>query len=87
LHDLRAVFDLDAVAILRPSDDGWTIEHFVGSPVPRRPADATDALSVGSGRYLTLSGDRTPAEDSRVLAAFTAQLALAVDRHAVGDKL
>jgi len=87
LHDLRAVFDLDAVAILRPSDDGWTIEHFVGSPVPRRPADATEALSVGSGRYLTLSGDRTPAEDSRVLAAFTAQLALAVDRHAVGDKL
>ena len=86
LHDLRAVFDLDAVAILRTSDDGWAVEYSIGGPVPRRPADATDALSVGSGRYLALTGKRTPAEDSRVLAAFTAQLALAVDRRAVVEK-
>jgi two-component system sensor histidine kinase KdpD len=85
LHDLRGVFDLKAVAILRPSGDGWRVEHSAGSPVPQRPADAVDALSVGSGRYLVLSGKRMPARDSRVLAAFTAQLALAVDRRAVPE--
>jgi two-component system, OmpR family, sensor histidine kinase KdpD len=86
LHDLRAVFSLDAVAILRPSGDNWTVEHSAGSPVPPRPADAVDALSVGAGRYLVLSGKRRPAEDSRVLAAFTAQLALAVDRRTVVEQ-
>ena len=85
LHDLRAVFDLDAVAILRRSDDGWAVEHAVGSPAPQRPADATDALAIGPHRYLALVGPRTPAEDSRVLAAFTAQLALVIDRRAAGD--
>ena len=83
LHDLRAVLDLDAVAILRPSGDSWKVEHSAGAPVPPRPADAADALSVGSGRYLVLSGRRRPAQDSRVLAAFTAQLALAVNRPVV----
>jgi hypothetical protein len=47
---------------------------------PDKPADATDALSLGAGRYLALVGDRTPAEDSRVLAAFAAQLAIAIDQ-------
>ncbi|HSJ45114.1 MAG TPA: DUF4118 domain-containing protein [Euzebyales bacterium] len=85
LHDLRAVFDLDAVAILRRADDGWAVEHAVGSPAPQRPADATDALAIGPHRYLALVGPRTPAEDSRVLAAFTAQLALVIDRRTAGD--
>ncbi|MBW3605048.1 MAG: DUF4118 domain-containing protein [Actinobacteria bacterium] len=85
LHDLCAVFDLDAVAILRRSDDGWAVEHAVGSPAPQRPADATDALAIGPHRYLALVGPRTPADDSRVLAAFTAQLALVIDRRAAGD--
>ena len=85
LHDLRAVFDLDAVAILRREGEAWVAEHAIGSPVPQRPADATDALAIGPHRYLALIGARTPAEDSRVLAAFTAQLALASDRHTVGD--
>jgi two-component system sensor histidine kinase KdpD len=85
LHDLRAVFDLDAVAILLRDDDGWVVEHAVGGPVPERPADATDALAIGPRRYLALVGPRTPAEDSRVLAAFTAQLALTSNRRAVGE--
>ena len=85
LHDLRAVFRLDAVAILRRDGDGWVVEHGLGSPVPGRPADATDALAIGPHRYLALVGPRTPAEDSRLLAAFTAQLALVIDRRASGD--
>jgi len=76
LHDLRRVFDLDGAAILRRSGTGWVVEHSAGDAVPQRPADATDALSLGSERYLVLAGDRTPAEDSRVLMAFAAQLAV-----------
>lgn len=78
LYDLREVFDLDAAAILRRSGNGWAIEHAIGGPVPQRPADATDAIAIGSDRYLALSGARTPTEDSRVLAAFAAQLALSI---------
>ena len=84
LHDLRAAFDLDAAAILRRADDGWVAEHAIGSPVPQRPADATDALAIGPQRYLALVGPRTPAEDSRVLMAFTAQLALAINQRPTG---
>ncbi|HEX6254449.1 MAG TPA: DUF4118 domain-containing protein [Euzebyales bacterium] len=85
LHDLRAAFDLDAVAILRRDGDTWAVEHATGGPVPQRPADATDALAIGPDRYLALVGPRTPADDSRVLMAFTAQLALAIDRRTAGD--
>ncbi len=86
LHGLRAVFDLEAVAILRGGDDDdWLVEHAVGSSVPHRPVDATDALAIGPNRYLALVGSRTPAEDSRVLAAFAAQPAVAVDRRGAGE--
>ena len=80
------MFDLDAVAILRRTDDGWVAEHAIGGPVPGRPADATDALAIGPRHYLALVGPRTPAEDSRVLAAFAAQLALVIDRRTAGDR-
>jgi two-component system sensor histidine kinase KdpD len=86
LHDVRAAFGLDAAAILRRSGAGWVVEHSAGSPVPGKPADATDALSLGSDRFLVLVGDRTPAEDSRVLAAFTAQLAIAIDQRVVAAR-
>jgi two-component system sensor histidine kinase KdpD len=85
LHDVRAVFGLDAAAIMRRSADGWVVEHSAGSPIPDKPADATDALSLGSDRYLALVGDRIPAEDSRVLAAFTAQLALAIEQRVAAE--
>jgi two-component system sensor histidine kinase KdpD len=81
LHDVREVFDLDAAAIMSRSTDGWIVEHSAGSPIPGKPSDATDALSLGPDRYLVLVGDRIPAEDSRVLAAFTAQLALAIEQN------
>lgn len=86
VHDVRAVFGLDAAAILRRRGAGWVVEHSAGSPVPDKPADATDALTLGSDRYLALVGDRTPAEDSRVLAAFTAQLAIAIDQRVIAAR-
>jgi two-component system sensor histidine kinase KdpD len=86
LHDVRVLFGLESAAILRRSGDGWAVEHSAGSPVPERPADATDAMSLGSGRYLALVGDRTPAHDSRVLAAFAAQLAIAIHQRVISGQ-
>ncbi|MGH7644686.1 MAG: DUF4118 domain-containing protein, partial [Gemmatimonadales bacterium] len=79
VHDLRAAFGLDAVAILRAvGGDRWTVEASAGEPVPARPADGTDALELCPTITLVLAGPRTPADDRRVLAAFAAQLAVAV---------
>ncbi|MGH8933831.1 MAG: ATP-binding protein [Egibacteraceae bacterium] len=76
--DVRTTFGLDSVAILRRTGDSWVVESAAGSPVPHEPADGTDALSLGDDLMLVLTGPRTPADDRRILAAFAAQLALAV---------
>ncbi|MGH8905554.1 MAG: ATP-binding protein [Egibacteraceae bacterium] len=79
VYDLRAVFGLDAVAILRAADTGeWAVEASAGSPVPRRPEDGTDAFELSAGTMLVLAGPRTLADDRRILAAFAAQLAVAI---------
>ena len=78
VEDLRATFGLDSVALLRQAPDGWAVERADGSPVPSSPEEGTDSLDLGQDVTLVLTGPRMPADDRRVLAAFAAQLALAV---------
>jgi len=77
LSHLQTTFGLDAVAVLRPEDSQWRIEAAVGRPDIRTPADATEALPLGEGTVLALSGPDCRAEDRRLLAAFVAQVAAA----------
>ena len=82
VQDLRTAFRLRAAAVLRRGPDGWTVLASAGEPVPRSPEDASDAIELAGDddEVLVVDGGRMPADDRRLLAAFAAQLAVAVDR-------
>jgi two-component system, OmpR family, sensor histidine kinase KdpD len=66
---LRRIFDLDSVALLRPTDGGWDIEDAVGAPVPRRPEDAQFTIELGDRRLLAITGSRLQEDDAELLQA------------------
>jgi two-component system sensor histidine kinase KdpD len=80
VDDLRRVFQLEAAAVLRREDARWIVLACAGSPCPRSPAEGSDTLELQPGSALVLRGPHAPLDDRRVLAAFAAQLALALER-------
>ncbi|MEU2250256.1 sensor histidine kinase KdpD [Streptomyces sp. NPDC019224] len=82
LQRLRETFAVDSVALLeRASDvDPWTCAAAVGVRPVDRPEDADVDIPVGENLALVLAGRALPAEDRRVLGAFAAQAAVALDR-------
>ncbi|MFG2292874.1 ATP-binding protein [Streptomyces sp. NPDC048603] len=82
LERLRETFAMDSVALLeRASDvDPWTTAASVGPHPVGRPEDADVDTPVGENMSLALTGRVLPAEDRRVLGAFAAQAAVALDR-------
>jgi two-component system sensor histidine kinase KdpD len=78
VHDLRDQLGLDSAAVLRHDGAAWTVEVAAGEPVPAAPDDATDSVDLGDDVSLVLVGRRMPADDLRLLAAFAAQVAVAV---------
>ena len=76
---VRTTFGLDAVSVLRGDGDaGWTTEAVSGADPPMTPSDGSESLDLGEGASLVIRGPRLPAEARRVLAAFVAQLSVAV---------
>ena len=83
VDDLRSVFHLEAAAVLRRDgdDDGdWHVLACAGAPCPRSPDEGSDSLELQPGSVLVLRGPHAPLDDRRILAAFAAQLALALER-------
>jgi two-component system sensor histidine kinase KdpD len=83
LERVRETFGMESAALLeRRSDvDPWTCAGSVGTGrTPARPDDADVDVPVGDHMALALTGRVLPAEDRRVLAAFAAQSAVALDR-------
>ena len=80
VDDLRRVFGLDAAAVLRDDDGRWQVLASAGAPCPRSPDEGSDTLELQPGSVLVLRGPHAPLDDRRILAAFAAQLALALDR-------
>jgi two-component system sensor histidine kinase KdpD len=80
VRHLRSSFGLDAVAILRRVDGGWTVEAAAGSDVPARPDDADLVDELVPGVVLALRGRELTTDDRRVLAAFGSQLAGVLER-------
>ncbi|MEU8831740.1 sensor histidine kinase KdpD [Streptomyces sp900116325] len=82
LERVRETFAMESVALLeRESDvDPWTCAGSVGPAPVDRPEDADVDMPVGDHMALALSGRVLPAEDRRVLGAFAAQAAVALDR-------
>lgn len=75
---VRVAFSQDAVAILRRNGDTWAIAATAGTHPPHHPDQATDAVRLADDAVLALRGRRTPDRDQRILAAFAAQVAVAV---------
>ncbi|WP_231158530.1 DUF4118 domain-containing protein [Streptomyces sp. CNZ748] len=82
LQRVRETFGMESVALLERESDvaPWSCAGSVGPRPCATPDEADVDVPVGDHMALTLSGRVLPAEDRRVLAAFAAQAAVAVDR-------
>ncbi|MFF8277090.1 ATP-binding protein [Streptomyces lateritius] len=82
LERVRETFSMESVALLERASDvePWTCAASVGTRPVARPEDADVDMPVGEDLALALTGRVLPAEDRRVLGAFAAQAAVALDR-------
>jgi len=84
---LRRAFGLRGAALLRATGDGrWVVEAVSGPEAPTTPEAADEVRPLPGDLVLALRGEGLMAEDLRVLNAFVAQLAAAIDRRRVGDQ-
>ena len=75
LQSLRAIFNLDAVAVLRRNGHDWEVEASVGEPAITAAHDAETVKELSPDVVLALDGPSIPAEDLLILNAFADQLA------------
>jgi two-component system sensor histidine kinase KdpD len=75
--ELRHTLELEAVAVLSPTGDGWHVEAGSGAPLPPTPDDGSYSAELAGGSMLVVAGPPLPAEDRRLLGAFVAHLRLA----------
>jgi two-component system sensor histidine kinase KdpD len=88
LERVRETFAVESVALLEREDDpaAWTRVASVGSLTCSRPEDADVEVPVSDRLSLALVGRVLPASDQRVLSAFAAQAAVALDRQRLEDQ-
>jgi two-component system, OmpR family, sensor histidine kinase KdpD len=78
VEHLRTTFGLAAVAVMRAQGDAWEVEAAAGERPPAAPEEGSESIELGPDAVLVLRGPGLPSEARRVLAAFAAQLAVAV---------
>ncbi|MDQ1067078.1 sensor histidine kinase [Streptomyces canus] len=89
LERVRETFGMESAALLERASDvePWTCAGRAGlGPTVERPEDADVDMPVGDHMALALTGRVLPAEDRRVLAAFAAQAAVALDRRRLQEE-
>ncbi len=78
LHQLRATFGLQSVAVLQPGPAGtWSAVASAGDPLTS-PESATETTELPDENVFAYRGPHLTADDRRVLNAFIAQLAVAL---------
>lgn len=77
---IRDVFAMSAAAVLHRSEDGWDQLAAVGATELRSPDDANEVIPLTDDTVLALSGGTLTGDDRRVLRAFAAQMAHAIER-------
>jgi len=94
LERVRETFAMSCVTLLERPDEsdadggpatagpaeGWRVVASVGAVPCRRPDDGDAEVPVGENLVLALRGRPLPAEDRRILTAFAAQAAVALER-------
>ncbi|MFF1903379.1 ATP-binding protein [Kitasatospora sp. NPDC058218] len=78
LEKSRTAFGMDSVALLERTG-GAVLARCDGEGDPAGPGETTE-IPVGADALLTLTGRRLPAADQRVLTAFAAHVAAALER-------
>jgi two-component system sensor histidine kinase KdpD len=91
LEQVRETFGLAAVSLLeRPAgqldDAAWQVAASVGRDPPRAPADAALQVPVSDTVTLAATGPAPRPEDLRVLSAFAAQAATALERQRLAQQ-
>ena len=82
---LQHAFGLVGAALLRKDGGTWRTEVAAGE-APATPGEADQVRPLGSDLVLAVRGSDLAAEDRRVLNAFVAQLAAAIDRRRIGEQ-
>lgn len=82
---VRETFTLSAAAIVRRTDDDWEVVASAGDALVT-PEQATESIQLTGDTLLILRDGRLTADDRRVLRAFAAQLAQAVEREALEEE-
>jgi len=77
---IRDVFAMSAAAVLRRTGDGWETIANVGISELSDPEDADEVIPLTDDSVLALSGGNLTGDDRRVLRAFAAQMAQALER-------
>ena len=85
MSHLREVFGLVGVSLFRSVDERWIAETTIGQGPPS-PDAADETHDLGDGLVLALSGTGLGAHDRRVLSAFLANLAAALERRRLHAK-
>jgi len=86
LDRVREAFAMDSVTLLeRPADlpknkSGWSAAGVSGEPAAGRPEEADVEIPVSDNLVLALRGRALPASDRRVLGAFAAYAAAALEQ-------
>jgi two-component system sensor histidine kinase KdpD len=81
LDRVREAFSLDAVTLLeRDSNRSWTVIDSAGDDPARRPEDGDGVVPIDESLTLVLRGRTLQAKDRRVLGAFAAYTALALEQ-------
>ncbi len=88
LERVREAFGFTAVALLERGDEatGWAPVAAVGERAPERPDDADATVPVRADLTLALRGRLPRAEDRRVLDAFAAQAAVALNQRRLAEE-
>jgi two-component system sensor histidine kinase KdpD len=77
---IRDVFAMNAAAVLIRTDDGWDALATVGATELGSPDEADEVIPLTDETVLALSGGTLTGDDRRVLRAFAAQMAQALER-------
>lgn len=77
---IRDVFSMNAAAVLHQTDEGWEQLAAVGAFELQSPDEATEVIPLTENTVLALSGGSLTGDDRRVLRAFAAQMAHAIER-------
>ncbi len=86
LERVREAFAMESVTLLERTDPGvagagsWQVVAYVGARPCTRPAEGETEVPAGELLSLVLAGRPLPAEDRRVLGAFAAQAAVALEQ-------